>query len=232
MNQLINHRIMRLSLAAWLFVLSLPLWAASPTQQETSAGLKEALTKSAEAAVKQLGQENGFLANDKVKIPLPPTLARAESLMRTVGMGKQADELVVSMNRAAEAAVPESRKLLVDAVKRMTLDDAKAILTGGDDAATQYFRKQTEGTLSTKLLPIVKKTTDRVRLAQRYDELAGKAVRFGLLSSDDANIERYVTQKTLDGLYTVIAEQEKAIRHDPLGYGSKLIGKVFGSALN
>ncbi len=232
MNQCSATRIVQLGLAALLFLCSLPLWAAALSQQETSAGLKEALTKSADAAVKQLGQENGFLGNDKVKIPLPPTLARAESLMRTVGMGKQADELVVSMNRAAEAAVPESRKLLVDAVRKMTLDDAKAILTGGDDAATVYFRKQTQSSLFDKLLPIVKKTTDQVRLAQRYDELAGKASRFGLMSGDDANIERYVTQKTLDGLYTIIAEQEKAIRHDPVGYGSKLLSKVFGSLQN
>lgn len=198
------------------------------TKGEMAGGLKETLTKSATAAVALLGREDGFLKNEKVKIPLPENLARVEGVMRTFGMGKQADELVVAMNRAAEAAVPEAKKLLVDAVKKMSIDDAKAIITGGDDAATAYFRKNTESALTAKFLPIVKKNTEKVGLAQRYNDLAGKASQFGLLDRSQSNIEAYVTQQALDGLYKTIAEQERLIRQDPVGQGSKLIGKIFG----
>ena len=200
----------------------------SLTKGEMAGGLKETLTKSATAAVAALGREDGFLKNEKVKIPLPENLARVEGVMRSFGMGKQADELVVAMNRAAEAAVPEAKKLLVDAVKKMSIDDAKAIITGGDDAATAYFRKNTETALTTKFLPIVKKNTEKVGLAQRYNDLAGKASQFGLLDRSQSNIETYVTQQALDGLYKMIAEQERLIRQDPVGQGSKLIGKIFG----
>lgn len=201
---------------------------ASLTKGEMAGGLKETLTKSATAAVAALGREDGFLGNEKVKIPLPENLARIEGVMRTFGMGRQADELVVAMNRAAEAAVPEAKKLLVDAVRKMSIDDARAIITGGDDAATAYFRKNTETALTAKFLPIVKKNTDKAGLAQRYNDLAGKASRFGLLDRSQSNIETYVAQQALDGLYKTIAEHERLIRQDPVGQGSKLIGKIFG----
>jgi hypothetical protein len=200
----------------------------SLTRGEMTGGLKETLTQSATAAVGLLGQEGGFLNNEKVKIPLPQNLSKVERVMRTFGMGKQADELVVTMNRAAEAAVPEAQKLLVDAVKKMSIDDAKAIITGGDDAATAYFRKNTEGALATRFLPIVKKNTEKVGLAKRYNDLAGKASQFGLIDKSQSNIETYVTQQALDGLYKTIAEQERLIRQNPVGQGSKLIGKIFG----
>lgn len=201
---------------------------ASLTTGEMAGGLKETLTKSAVAAVGKLGQENGFLNNEKVKIPLPDSLARVEGVMRTFGMGKQADELVVAMNRAAEMAVPEAKTLLIEAVKKMSIQDARAIISGGDDAATAYFRKNTEDALGVKFLPVVKKSTQKVGLAQRYNDFAGKAAKYGLVEEKQANIEQYVTQKTLDGLYATIAEEESAIRKDPVGSGSKLIGKIFG----
>jgi hypothetical protein len=200
----------------------------SLTQREMSGGLKETLSKSAVTAVSLLGREGGFLQNEKVKIPLPDSLAKVEGVMRTFGMGKQADELVVAMNRAAEAAVPEAKAMLLDAVKKMSIQDAEGIITGGNDAATAYFRKNTEAPLSVKFLPIVKKTTAKVGLAQRYNDLAGKAKSYGLVDEKQASIESYVTQKALDGLYKMIAEQEAAIRQDPIGQGSKLIGKIFG----
>lgn len=195
---------------------------------DINAGLKEALTRGADAAVAQLGQKDGFFGNAALKIPLPPSLQKAEKAMRMLGMGKQADELVVSMNRAAEAAVPEAKTLLLDAVKKMSIEDAKGIISGGNDAATTYFRKSTEAPLTVKFLPIVKKTTAKVGLAQRYNDLAGKAQRFGVVDEKQASIESYVTQMTLDGLYKMIAEQEGAIRQDPIGQGSKLIGNIFG----
>lgn len=199
------------------------------SNRDASAGLKEALTKSAVAAVSQLGAADGFLGNDKVRIPLPDSLRKAEGLLRTLGMGKQADELSVAMNRAAESAVQEARPILVGAVKKMTVSDAKDVLSGGDDAATQYFRRTTDQDLATKFAPIVKNATARVRLAEKYNQYAGKAAKLGLLDAKDADLDQYVTRKTLDGLYLIIGEQERAIRQDPVGQGSALLRKVFGA---
>ena len=206
-------------------------WAGSVSNQEAVAGLKETLSRGATAAVGQLGKPDGFWGNDKLRIPLPDSLQKGESLLRGLGMGKQADELKETMNRAAESAVAEAKPLLVNAVKQMTVKDAQAILTGGDDGATQYFRRTTATPLTAKFRPIVAKATAKVQLADQYNRLAGKAAKLYLLESQDANLDDYVTRKALDGLYSVIAEQEKTIRHDPVGTGSKLLEKVFGGLL-
>jgi hypothetical protein len=199
------------------------------SSSEINAGLKEALTRGADAAVAQLGQKDGFFGNTQLRIPLPPTLQKAEKGMRLLGMGKQADELVLSMNRAAEAAVPEAKTLLVDAVKEMTLEDAKGILTGGKTSATDFFRKKTEAKLTDRFLPIVKTNTDKVGLAQQYNRYAGTAAQFNLIDKKQANVEEYVTQQALDRLYTLIGEKEAAIRANPLQAGSDLLKKVFGA---
>ncbi|MBW8330351.1 MAG: DUF4197 domain-containing protein [Thiobacillus sp.] len=198
---------------------------------EINSGLKEALTRGADAAVAQLGQKDGFFGNDALKIPLPPSLQKAEKAMRMFGMGKQADELVLSMNRAAEAAVPEAKTLLVDAVKEMTLEDAKGILTGGKTSATDFFRKKTEVKLTDRFAPIVKATTDKVGLAQQYNQYAGMAAQFSLIDKEQASVEQYVTQQALDRLYTLIGEKEAAIRANPLQAGSALLKKVFGAVM-
>ena len=199
------------------------------SNKEATAGLKDALIQASGAAVGKLGVTDGFFKNPKVKIPLPDSLKKAEKAMRFFGMGKQADELVLRMNRAAEAAVPESKVLLVDAVKKMSVQDAKDILTGGDDAATQYFKKSTAAALTAKFLPMVKEATQDVQLAQQYNKFAETGMQYGLVKKDQANLEQYVTQKTLDGLYLMMAEEEKAIRKDPLGASTSLIRKVFGA---
>ena len=201
----------------------------SLSNADAASGLRQALTDGAGAAVAKLGVENGYFSNPQVKIPLPPSLKRIESGLRLIGMRKQADELVLTMNRAAEAAAPEAKALLVDAVKKMTVQDAKQILTGGDTAATQYFRRTTQAPLTERFLPIVKKATDRVGLAQQYNSLAGQASSLGLVKEDQATIERYVTQKALDGLYFMIGEQEKAFRQNPLGASSDVVKRVFGA---
>lgn len=199
------------------------------SQSEINAGLKEALTRGAEAAVAQLGQKDGFFGNEKMRIPLPPSLQKAEQAMRLMGMGKQADELILSMNRAAEAAVPEAKVLLVDAVKTMTLEDARGILTGGQTSATDFFRRKTEAKLTERFLPTVKATTDKVGLAQQYNRYAGTAAQFNLIDKKQARVEDYVTQQALDRLYTLIGEKEAAIRANPLRAGSDLLKKVFGA---
>ena len=192
-------------------------------------GLKQALTDGSAAAVAQLGVENGFFTNPKVKIPLPPALQRIESALRFAGMRKQADDLVLAMNRAAEAAVPEAKALLVDSVKRMSVQDARGILTGGDTAVTEYFRRTTESQLAKRFLPLVKTQTDRVGLAEQYNSLAGQGAQFGLIGKDQATVEGYVTQKALDGLYLIIAEQERSFRQNPLGAASDIVKRVFGA---
>jgi hypothetical protein len=201
----------------------------SISNADASGGLKQALTDGSAAAVAKLGAENGYFGNPKVRIPLPPSLQKIEGAMRLMGMKKQADDLVLSMNRAAEAAAPEAKALLVESVKKMSVQDAKGILTGGDTAATEYFRRTTESQLTQRYLPIVKKATDRVGLAQQYNSLAGQGVALGLIKEDQATIERYVTKKALDGLYLMIAEQEKAFRQNPVGATSDIVRKVFGA---
>lgn len=216
-----------------LLLLVLPLVALAGIEaiapKDSVAGLKAALDQGVTRAVAHLGVTDGFLKNPKVKIPLPPALKKADKAMRMVGMGGQADELVVAMNRAAEVAVPEAKVLLVDAVKQMSLDDARQILTGGDDAATQYFRRVSYDRLQQRFLPIVKEKTDRAQLAKQYNELASQAAQFGLVEAKDANVESYVTRKALDGLFFMIAEEERAIRRDPLGQSSKILQSVFGA---
>ncbi|MBI3044719.1 MAG: DUF4197 domain-containing protein [Betaproteobacteria bacterium] len=192
-------------------------------------GLRQALNDGSLVAVAKLGVENGYFANPQVKIPLPPSLKRVEKAMRAFDMRRQADELVLSMNRAAEAAAPEAKQLLVDSVKKMTVQDAKKILTGGDTAGTEYFKRTTRPQLTQRFLPIVKKATDRVGLAQQYNSLAGQGAALGLVKEDQATIERYVTEKALDGLYFMIGEQEKAFRRNPLGASSDIVRKIFGA---
>jgi hypothetical protein len=222
--------------AAIVFALVLSAQAAALgvddlSSKDTSSGLKEALSRGAEMAVSQLGKPNGFMGDARVKIPLPESLRGAEKMMRKLGMKKQADKLIETMNRAAESAVVEAKPILINAVKNMSFDDAKAILTGGDDAATQYFKRTTSAPIGEKFLPIVKQATAKVQLAYIYNQYAGKAASLGLIDDKDADLDTYVTQKALDGLFLMIAEQEKAIRKDPIGTGSKLLQTVFGALL-
>ena len=196
---------------------------------DAASGVRQALSEGAGAAVSLLGVENGFFGNGQVKIPLPPALARVESAMRAMGMRQQADDLVLKMNRAAEAAVPQAKELLVDAAKKMSLQDAKGILQGGQTSVTDYFRRTTSAQLSQRFLPIVKKATDSVGLAQQYNSLAGQGAALGLIKKDQSTIEGYVTQKSLDGLYLMIGEQEKNFRANPLAATSDIVKKVFGA---
>jgi hypothetical protein len=197
--------------------------------RDANGGLKEALTQGAAKAVDVLGRQDGFLGNPKVRIPLPESVQKVEGLMRGLGMGKQADELLTAMNRAAEAAVPQAKVMLVNSIKQMSVEDAKGILSGGEDSATQYFRRTTSGPLAEKFKPVVQKAIARVKLAEKYDQFAGKAAKFGLVREQDAHLESYVTQKALDGLYLMIAEEEKAIRKNPAEAVGKLAKKVFGA---
>jgi hypothetical protein len=203
----------------------------SITNREAINALKGALQRGTRAAVEQLGRENGFYEDARVRIPLPASLRRAEKNMRRFGMGKYADELLLALNRAAEAAVPEAQQLFLDSIRQMSVQDAKGILTGGETAATDYFRRTTSAPLRAKFLPIVRRATAQVGLAQKYNEYARYGVRAGLVRAEDADLDEYVTQKALDGLYFMVAEEEKKIRKDPVGTASSLLKKVFGALL-
>lgn len=214
-------------------VMAAPAWAQleNISNRDAINALKRALDKGSRAAVAQLGRENGFLGDARVRIPLPEPLRRAEKNMRRFGMAKYADELIVTLNRAAEAAVPEAKQLFIDAVRQMSVHDAKGILTGGDTAGTEYFRRATADKLSKRFLPVVRQSTARVGLARKYNQYAARGVRVGLIDAEDANLDDYVTGKALDGLYFMVAEEEKKIRKDPVGTASSLIKKVFGALL-
>ena len=196
---------------------------------DAASGVKAALARGAEVAVDLLGRTDGFLGNPQVRIGLPGQLEDAATLMRRFGQGQRIDELVTTINRAAETAVPMGKDLLVGAVQSMSVQDAKNILTGGDTAVTQFFASKTRAPLGERFLPVVTQATDKVGLAQQYNAFAGKAAGCGLLKPEDANLQQYVTGKTLDGLYFMIGEEERKIRKDPVGTGSALLQKVFGA---
>ena len=226
---ILRRLLLGLTAGLWFAASAQALSLAEISGNDASAGLKEALTQGAGKAVTLLGKSDGFLGNPKVKIPLPESMQQVEGLMRGLGMGRQADELITAMNRAAEAAVPEAKALLVNAVKQMSVEDAKAILSGGDDAATQYFRGKTATPLGEKFLPVVRKAIGKVKLAETYEKFAKKGAKFGLVKDEDTRLDSYVTQKALDGLYLMIAEEEKAIRANPVDAAGKLAKKVFGA---
>ena len=224
---------------AGVSALGLLIWATSQqahalslgdiSNADASKGLKTALEKGVAVAVSLLGRTDGFLGNPKVRIPLPGYLEDASKLLRNFGQGQRIDELVTAMNRAAESAVPMGKDLLVGAVRSMSVNDAKNILTGGDTSVTNFFAEKTRAPLGVKFLPVVNQATEKVGLAKKYNEFAGKVASFGLVKKEDANIQQYVTGKTLDGLYLVIGEEEKKIRQDPIGSGSAILQKVFGA---
>lgn len=203
--------------------------AAELSETDAATGVRAALERGAVAAVGLLGRTDGFLGNPKVRIPLPGFLNDAAKLLKATGQGKRVDELVTAMNRAAEAAMPEAKTLLVSAVKGMSVEDGRKILTGGDDSATQFFAGKTREPLGVKFLPVVTKATQKVKLADKYNAVAGKAAGLGLVKKEDANIQQYVTGRALDGLYLMIGEEERKIRKDPVGTGSAILKKVFGS---
>lgn len=196
--------------------------------RDATAGLKAALDRGVVAAVANLGRTDGFWANPTVRIPLPEHLQRARTALRLLGKGDEIDALELAVNRAAEQAVPQAKTLLISAVKAMSINDAKQILLGGDDSVTQFFKAKTATQLSDRFLPIVRRVTERSGLAQQYNALAGQGAALGLIKPEQATIERYVTQKALDGLYTMIADEEKKIRANPMAAGSDIIRRVFG----
>lgn len=213
------------------------LWTATPahaislddlTHTDAAAGVKAALTRGADVAVSLLGKTDGFWANDRVRIPLPDWLQRAESTLRLLGRGRDVDDLKLGINRAAEQAVPQAKALLIGAVRGMTVTDAKNILRGGEDSVTKFFADKTRAPLFHRFVPIVTQVTEKLGLARRYNRLVGQGETLGLVKAGEARIERHVADKALDGLYLMIGAEEKKIRQDPIGTGSDILKRVFG----
>ncbi len=198
------------------------------SESDAVAGVRTALERGATSAVSLLGRSGGFLGNPKVRIELPGFLKDAAKLLKATGQGKRVDELVTAMNRAAEAAVPEAKAMLISAVKAMSVEDASKIVKGGETSVTQFFTAKTREPLGGKFLPIIERATEKMSLAKKYDALAGKAAGMGLMKKEEANLNGYVTGKALDGLYFMIGEEERKIRKDPIGTGSAILKKVFG----
>ena len=222
-------RLLTLAAGFALSTSAMALSLADLSQGDASGGLKDALSQGAKVAVQQLGRPGGFSNNPDVRIELPGNLGKAAKTMKMMGMGAQVDQLEASMNKAAEAAVPQAQALLLDSVKKMTVQDAKSILSGQQDSATQYLNKTSREQIRAKFLPIVKQATDQVGLAKQYNSFAGQAAGFGVIDAKSATIENYVTEQALDGLFTIIAEQEASIRKNPAGAATSLAKKVFGA---
>ena len=204
-------------------------WAAS-SETDAATGVRTALERGALAAVALLGRPDGFLANDQVRITLPGALNDAARLLRVAGQGRRLDELITAMNRAAEAAVPEARQLFVDTVRSVSVEDAlQLVRSRSPTAVTEFFAGKTRAPLSDRFLPIVTRATEKVKLAERYNSVAGKAASMGLVRADQADVQQHVTAKALDGLFFMIGEEEKKIRADPFKTGSAILRKVFGS---
>ncbi|MDE2402299.1 MAG: DUF4197 domain-containing protein [Burkholderiales bacterium] len=223
------------ALVAWVGGTSLSLLtyrahAAAFSQADASGAVRAALERGAKVAVGQLGRADGFLSNDKIRIPLPDVLDKVAPLLRTLGRGRQLDELVTSMNHAAENAVSLALPLLNNAIKSMSVQDAQQILTGGEHSVTDFFSARTREPLSTQFMPVVSKAMEKFSLAQRYNELTSRAAGLGLIKGPQAvTIQQHVTGRALDGLYFVIGEEERRIRNDPVGTGSALLKKVFSA---
>jgi Protein of unknown function (DUF4197) len=199
------------------------------TSREAASALKAALERGSSAAVASLGREDGFLGNPQVRIPLPESMQKTDKLMRRLGMGRHADELILAMNRAAEAAVPQARAVFVESIRKMTLADAKAVLQGGETSGTEYFRRSSEERLRERFRPIVEQATGKVALARHFENYAEKGVALGIVDAQDADLDDYVTRKALAGLFVVLAAEERKLRANPASAGSALLRKVYGA---
>lgn len=219
----------RRHLTAALLAGALPGWArAAVNESDAALGVRAALERGALAAVSLLGRNDGFLGDPRVRIPLPGYLEKAAKLMKATGQGRRVDELVTAMNRAAEAAVPEARTLFVSTVKAMSVEDALKVVRGGPTSVTDYFAGKTREPLGEKFLPIVTRATEKVKLAEQYNQVAARAAKMGLVQGEQVTVQQHVTAKALDGLFLMIGEEEKKIRADPLKTGSAILKKVFG----
>ena len=203
--------------------------AAALADAEIVQGLRDALAKGTRSAVMQLGKTDGYWASDRFRIPLPKTITKVDQFLRIGGYGPQLDQLHLSFNRAAEQAVPVAADVFAQAVQKLTIADARNILQGPPDAATQYFKQATGETLALQFKPLVAKVTAQSGLVQRYDRVLASAGPYAGLAGVKTDVNDYVTRKALNGLFVRIADEEKAIRANPAARTTEVMKKVFGS---
>jgi len=196
-------------------------------QETIVSGLKEALSVGTENAVKEVSKVDGYLANEAIKIMMPEEIQKVADVLRKVGYQKPVDEFISSMNHAAEKAAPKATSHIVDAIKAMSFDDAKQILEGGDTAATDYFKSKTSDKLYEDFMPIISSSMDEVGVTQSYKGMMDKYLSLPFVKKESLDLDHYVTNKSLDGLFLMIAEEEKKIRTDPAARVTDLLKKVF-----
>jgi len=233
-----------LAVAAVLFVLTGPAGAqwdkllkglgggdgtagAGLSDAKIGAGLKEALQVATEKTVGLTGKTDGYFANQAIKILMPEKLRNFESGLRAVGFGGQVDELVLGMNRAAERAAPKAKQIFFDAIGEMSFDDARKLLNGGDTAATEYFRGKTTPRLTTAFRPVVEQSMNQVGVSRQYKDLVGRFDSIPFAKSQAFDLDGYVVDKGLGGLFTVLGDQEKQIRTNPTARATDLLKEVF-----
>ena len=198
------------------------------SESKVASGLKEALQVGADNTVKLTGRRDGYFGKEAIKILMPKNLQPLEKGLRAIGYGPKVDEFILSMNRSAEAAAPAAKKIFGDAILSMSFDDARKILSGGDTAATDYFKKKTSEQLTTAFRPVVEKTMDENGVTQQYEALAGQAQSIPFMKSPNLDITQYVVSKALDGLFYTLGEEERKIRKDPAAQTTNLLREVFG----
>jgi Protein of unknown function (DUF4197) len=230
------------ALSAVLFLFAIPTFAQIDQLSKTlglgnksglsdskiASGLKEALEVGTTTAVKLTGRPDGYFGNEAIKILMPKNLRTLEKGLRAVGYGPKVDAFVLSMNRSAEAAAPEAKKIFIDAIVSMSFDDARRILSGGDNAATDYFKEKTSAQLTTAFRPIVEKTMDENSVTKQYKQLAGQAQTIPFMKSPNLDITDYVVSQALNGLFYMVGQQEAKIRKDPAAQTTSLLRQVFG----
>ncbi|MBE2243251.1 MAG: DUF4197 domain-containing protein [Burkholderiaceae bacterium] len=202
--------------------------AGSSDTKTDIAGIKEALAIGTEKAVNSLSKADGYFGNKAVKILMPKNIQKVADMARVAGYEKQVDEFILSMNRAAEAAVPVAAKIFGDAIRAMTVDDVRGILTGGDTAATEFFKRTSEKKLYAAFKPIVSKKVDEVGATRAYKELMGRYEQVPLMQSKSLDLDDYVTRKALDGVFYMVGQEEKQIRTNPAARTTDLLKSVFG----
>lgn len=196
-------------------------------EEQITAGLKEALRVGTEHAVELTSQAGGYFGNPRIRIPMPPRLKRLADTLKAMGLTRQVDEFVLSMNRAAEQAAPQATAIFLDAITAMTFEDARRILEGQEDEATRYFRAQTSARLTALFRPIVHGSMEQVGVTRLYQELTARYTALPLASRPDLDLDHYVTMKSLDGLFLLVADEERRIRTDPAARVTAILQEVF-----
>ena len=199
-----------------------------PDESTIISGLKEALSIGTDKAVKNVSQVDGYFGNQVIKILMPEKIQKVADILRKVGYQKQVDDFVLSMNRAAEKAAPQAASIFVDAIKGMTIEDAKKILNGGDTAATEFFKRKTHDNIYDAFKPIISSSVNEVGVTRSYKEMMGEYESLPFMSKESVDLDHYVTNKAMDGLFYMVGQEEKKIRTDPAARVTDLLKTVFG----